>query len=437
MARGAGKLLIGAMLARDTTHAMRRRGLLGIALGTIALVLLAAPAAMAGGPIERWAAPGASGPEPCLESDPCSLQNAVESGTAPANSEVRMKPGTYVESDTVSVANNMDLRAQAGSLPADVIIQSSATVAVHTAFTSDATELEDFTIDHDAMGVIQKGLHLEGGIGRRLFVDSTGNFACDVTSLLRDSVCLNTAVSGGNAAGLATPVDLFPQLINVTAVATSGTGVGVFLAATASGAEPILTGRNVIAEGPLTDQFVSGVAGADAELILSNSNFDSLFVATPGTATGTNINVNGNQDDPELLDADLRQLPDSPTIDAGDNGFAISAGDIDGDTRIQGDAVDIGADEVDGAAPETTITKKPPKRTTKKRAKFEFESPDADADGFECKLDGKPYVACNSGKFTARNLKPKKHTFRVRAGDSFDNVDPTPAKHTWKVKKRR
>jgi hypothetical protein len=65
---------------------MRRRGLLGIVLGAIPLALLAAPSAMAGGPIERWAAPGANGPEPCMESNPCSLQNAVESGTAPANS---------------------------------------------------------------------------------------------------------------------------------------------------------------------------------------------------------------------------------------------------------------------------------------------------------------------------------------------------------------
>jgi hypothetical protein len=400
-------------------------------LGAIALALLAAPSAMAGGPIERWAAPGANGPEPCLSNDPCSLQNAVNG--APDGASVFMKSGTYTETTTLELADDVDLRSETGAV-GDVAIVSTAGIAIHTAFTSDATELEDFSIEHDGAN---HGLHLEGGIARRLFVDSSGLFACNVTSLLRDSICLSTATSGGNAAGLATPSDLFPQLINVTAVATSGNGVGVFLAATASGAEPILTGRNVIAEGALTDQFVSGVAGADAELILSNSNFDSLFVATPGTATGTNTNVNGNQTDPELLDADLRQLPDSPTIDAGDNGFAFSAGDIDGDARIQGDAVDIGADEVDGAAPETTITKKPSKRTAKKRAKFEFESPDADADGFECKLDGKPYVVCNSGKFTARNLKPKKHTFRVRAGDNFDNFDPTPAKHTWKVKKRR
>jgi hypothetical protein len=403
-------------------------------LAGIATLAFASPA-MAGPSVQRFAEPLGNGAEPCLLSDPCSLQTAVEAASPSA--QVRLRPGTYIESDTVSVANDVDVVADQPE-PDGVIIQSSAAIAVHVAFASGSSDLEDFTIDHNAMGVSAKGLHLEGGIGRRLFVDSTGTFACDVTSLLRDSICLNTAASGGNAAGLATPVDLFPQLINVTAVATSANGVGVFLAGTASGAEPILTGRNVIAEGALTDQFVSGVAGANASVVLSNSNFDSLFVATPGTATGTNTNVNDNQTDPELLDADYRQLPNSPTIDAGDNSFAISLGDIDGDTRIQGAAVDIGADEFvpvppvgDTQAPETEITKKPKKKSTKRKAKLKFESSEAGS-SFECKLDKKPFKACES-PFKKKVKSGKKHKFKVRAIDAAGNADATPAKAKWKV----
>jgi hypothetical protein len=410
---------------------MARTGF-GVALiGALTAVLVAASSAPAG-VASRFAEPAGNGPEPCLESDPCSLQDAVNG--APGGAPVLMKPGTYTETATLELADNVDLRSETGAV-ADVTIVSTAGIAIHTAFTSDQTELEDFSIDHDAAGTTQKGLHLEGGIGRRLFVDSTGNFACDVTSLLRDSICLNTASSGGNAAGLATPVDLFPQLINVTAVATSLNGVGVFLAATASGAEPTLTARNVIAEGALTDQFVSGVAGADAQLDLFNSNFDSVFVATPGTATGTNTNENDNQSDPELLDDDLRQLPNSPTIDAGDNGVAISDGDIDHDTRIQGDAVDIGADEI-RPNPTTRITRKPPKQTRKRKATFAFTSNDDDTNAFECKLDSTPYVDCESPR-VLKNLSRKKHTFKVRAVDTAGTADLSPATYTWKIKKRR
>jgi hypothetical protein len=404
-------------------------------VGGIAAALIVAPPAFAGGPAPRYAEPLGNGPEPCLSADPCSLQTAVSG--APASTSVFMKSGTYTESTTVSVANNVDLRSETGSVD-DVVIQSSASIALHTAFTSDQTELEDFTINHTGTGVPAKGLHLEGGIGRRLFVESTGTFACDVTSLLRDSICLNTAASGGNGAGLATPSDLFPQLINVTAIATSGTGVGVFLAATAAGADPVLTGRNVIAEGPLTDQFVSAVAGSSADMNLFNSNFDALFVTGAGAATGTLATENDNQDDPELLDADYRQLPGSPTIDAGDSSSAFSNGDIDHETRIQGDAVDIGADEIESApaaAPTTQITQKPPKRTRKRKAKFAFTSND-DANSFECKLDSASYADCNSPQ-VYRKLKRKKHTFRVRAVNTVGTADSTPAKHTWKILKRR
>lgn len=402
-----------------------------------ASVLALAPAAQAGEPLTRFAEPGGNGPAAsCPDSDPCSLHDAV-GASAPAGSQVFMKPGTYTLASTVAVANNIDLRSETG-FSDDVVIDSSADVAVFVAFSSGNSELEDFTIEHDtAVAAGSYGLHLEGGIARRLFVDSggSGQFACHLgMSLLRDSICVNTrTTNGGIAVGMSTTVDLFPALNNVTAVATGPTGTGLFLAATANGADPVLTGRNVIAEGALTDQQVSAVAGASAVVNMFHSNFDSVSaLGSGGTESVTNVKENDNQNAPELLDADYRQLQNSPTIDAGDNSSAISAGDIDGDTRIQGDAVDIGADEFQ-SLPTTRITRKPAKKTRKRTARFRFTSDD-DANTFECKLDSRPYRNCQSG-VRYRRLSRKRHIFRVRAVNVLGDPDPTPATYRWKVKK--
>jgi hypothetical protein len=154
-------------------------------------------------------------------------------------------------------------------------------------------------------------------------------------------------------------------------------------------------------------------------------------------ASGTGVDSFNNQSELPLLDANYRQQPGSPTIDAGD-GSATFLGslDIDLGPRIENGTPDIGADESDGTVPETEVTKNPPKRTRKRAARFEFESPDQDVTGFECKLDGKPYQPCNSGSVKYNNLKRKRHTFKVRASDGF-NVDPTPDTYSWRVKKKR
>jgi len=54
---------------------------------------------------------------------------------------------------------------------------------------------------------------------------------------------------------------------------------------------------------------------------------------------------------------------------------------------------------------------------------------------FECKLDKKAYKPCDASY--KRRVKRGKHTFLVRAVDGAGNVDPTPAKRSWKVKRKR
>lgn len=93
---------------------------------------------------------------------------------------------------------------------------------------------------------------------------------------------------------------------------------------------------------------------------------------------------------------------------------------------------EMAVEEIDVTVPDTTITKKPKKKSTKRKAKFKFESSE-DGSTFECKLDKKPFKSCESP--FKKKVKPKKHKFLVRAIDAAGNVDPTPAKAKFKVLK--
>jgi hypothetical protein len=80
--------------------------------------------------------------------------------------------------------------------------------------------------------------------------------------------------------------------------------------------------------------------------------------------------------------------------------------------------------------PETTITKRPKKKTEKRKAKFRFAADPADGAAFECKLDKKQFKPCDSPY--KKRVHPGKHKFKVRA--TVEGVsDPTPAKFKWKV----
>jgi hypothetical protein len=92
--------------------------------------------------------------------------------------------------------------------------------------------------------------------------------------------------------------------------------------------------------------------------------------------------------------------------------------------------------EPDASPPDSTITGGPKKKTKKKTAEFAFNGTDARVvAGFQCSVDGAPFVPCSS-PFTTK-VKKGKHNFRVRAVDAAGNVDPTPASYDWKVKKKK
>lgn len=153
---------------------------------------------------------------------------------------------------------------------------------------------------------------------------------------------------------------------------------------------------------------------------------------------------------------------DSPAVDRGTSfGFSIDQrglprpSDFPAISNTEGgDGADIGAFEVqapaaaspggggtpvvvtqrptDNAPPNTRIVSGPPRSTYKTKAKFRFASSEPQSH-FQCKLDKKRWHGC-ANPFRP-SVKPGKHLFKVRAIDRFGNVDPTPARFGWRVKR--
>src|SRR5262245_37582149 len=84
--------------------------------------------------------------------------------------------------------------------------------------------------------------------------------------------------------------------------------------------------------------------------------------------------------------------------------------------------------------PETTIDGGPGGRTKDRTPTFRFSS-DPAADGYQCKIDSKPYKSCTS-PYTSAKLSFGKHTFRVR-GVSAGGTEQTPARRAFKVIRKR
>jgi LPXTG-site transpeptidase (sortase) family protein len=86
---------------------------------------------------------------------------------------------------------------------------------------------------------------------------------------------------------------------------------------------------------------------------------------------------------------------------------------------------------IDTTAPDTTLLTTPPNPDNNASPAFTFSSPDPTAT-FECQLDGGGFSACVT-LINYAGLSAGSHTFEVRAIDSANNVDPTPASYTWLI----
>ena len=132
---------------------------------------------------------------------------------------------------------------------------------------------------------------------------------------------------------------------------------------------------------------------------------------------------------------DQRGLPrpsDFPAIGnvEGGDGSDIGAFELQAPAAPQ---VQVTSGPSDRQAPNTRIVSGPPRNTFKRLAKFRFASSEPQST-FQCKLDKQRWRGC-SNPFKRKVKAGAKHVFKVRAIDRFGNVDPTPARFGWRVKK--
>jgi LPXTG-site transpeptidase (sortase) family protein len=93
--------------------------------------------------------------------------------------------------------------------------------------------------------------------------------------------------------------------------------------------------------------------------------------------------------------------------------------------------VSVSAVLVQVVIPDTTISANPPDPDSDTTPVFTFTSPDPAAT-FQCRMDGGVFTACISGD-TFGPLTAGPHTFEVRAVNTSNTPDPTPASYTWTV----
>ena len=102
-----------------------------------------------------------------------------------------------------------------------------------------------------------------------------------------------------------------------------------------------------------------------------------------------------------------------------------------------GAAIQVKAVRGDSQPPNTRIVSGPPRITFERLARFRFASSEGQS-SFQCKIDQRRWRGCASPLrrvVLAGGGAGRKHVFKVRAIDRFGNVDPTPARFGWRVKR--
>jgi hypothetical protein len=303
------------------------------------LVLLAFPAGAQAA--QRYAAPGATGVT-CKQSEPCSLEDAING--ASADDEVIVTGGEYtIGGAPINVVGGEDIHGEFGGPMPRVVAELGGLPAIN--LNADGVELSYIEVvnrETEAVAIrCFQGTRLERVRGTVVGEGAAGANVYPGCAV-RDSLFL---AQGTNALALESvgnkPGETGADVRNVTAIATGKDSAGIQSRYNESNpGSHTLTLTNSIAEGA-SDLRTEDGGGGPGRIVVSNSNFDLVKPETPDAIGGP-----GNQSAPPLFLApgDYREAPGSPTIDAGSN-EGIGPLDLAGNPRLLGAAPDIGAFE--------------------------------------------------------------------------------------------
>lgn len=403
-------------------------------------IVSAAPAADAA---SRYASPSGTGPPgSCPKANPCSINDAVESGSVSDGDVVTLAAGDYTITNTVNIDDRITVRGDpAGARPRLLSGTGVGTISLQ----ADGSVLSFVALRATDPGTAGALYITQRATAERVIVTVLGTeglgvyMGNDTTSgatgpaVLRDSLVTSEvpAANGwfGVVAGGGSTQNGQSLILN-TNIFTATTGLVAFFPEYGRGTANVRNSIIVSSDTNSVTANANGTAGA-AQVQLDYSHFGTIMEYSAGQVFAGDGQLLAG---PTFLNApmwDYRQTPTSPSIDKGITDPFLGKTDLYGSPRYGDKAPDIGADETDVLVPTTTITKKPRRRTRKRRAKFKFRS--SELGTFRCSLDGSAPKNCSSPRIY-KELDPGRHLFRVFAVDLYGKRDASPAKAKFKVR---
>ncbi len=372
---------------------------------TLVVSVLASPALGA----NRYASPAGSGPEAtCPEANPCSITDAVNGGSVTNSDRVLLAGGTYnVGTALMPLAGTSVEAADPGARPRIVgsgigTINGSSNVTLRN-LDVETTNPGDFgfAVQVGADGVISRTSALAFGISARGAL-----FAGAGSQILNSVAFVEDSYASGMLGGSFT-------VRNSTAIAL-GDASSAIVADNNWATNPVITVINSIARGG-----AAGLAAYDSQAAQTatltasqtNSSGEQAIGADAVLAPGA-----GMQSDAPLFAAagaqDFRQLPGSVTIDAG-TGDSSGPLDIEGSPRLQGSAMDIGADESSASDSLIVLSSGKLRAGKKLRVKFTCPAADCSVEGVAKLKIGKRKRSAGSATGTASRGGAGKLTFKL------------------------
>jgi hypothetical protein len=210
------------------------------------------------------------------------------------------------------------------------------------------------------------------------------------------------------------------QQSSATGTAKPGATVRIFRKASAEGGEL----------GALL-AVVTADAGGNWKATYTTVPVGSLVAATQTSEAGTPEGATSEVSAPVAATADPVE-PVEPVEPGGGGSGGGSNGGGSSTATPQPSAPPTPDAPPKRSAPKVTITKGPKKSSKSTAAKFAFKATPAAGARFQCKLDNARWAGCKSPK-TYKHLKPRKHTFQVRATAS--GLPGLAAKFNFTVKR--